>query len=115
MAVTVLDTLKKRDPISFPLGTEISLEDMKAEERGESMLHEIQRNKRARRQGLDSVVEVDTINRGCCHGHLGRFEGTEIVSLLLFGKLVLGRETANVLFLSVRSLRQTHAWCYNSH
>lgn len=64
MAVTVLDTLKKRDPISFPLGTEISLENMKAGERGESMFHEIQRNKRARRQGLDSVVEADTINRG---------------------------------------------------
>lgn len=100
-----------RDPISFSLGTEISLEDMKAEESGESMLHEIQRNKRARRQGLDSLVEVDIVNRGGCHGHLGRFEGTEIVSSLLFRKFVLGRETASVLFLSVRSLRQKHGWC----
>lgn len=65
MAVTVLDTQKKRDPdflpswhLNFTRGHE-NIGDWRSK-----CCHEIQRNKRLRMEGLGSLVEDDIVNGG---------------------------------------------------
>lgn len=43
----------------------------------------IQRNESLRKGESDSSVEVEIVNEGFYHGHLGRSEGMQVVSYLL--------------------------------